>query len=162
RGLSVTIVEKLEQLMSPLDADMASFVHAKFRKQGVRLALGSAVTGYERVQDGILTHLDVGEPLCSDMVVLAIGVSPDSTLAREAGLELGVRGSIAVDEHMRTSASDVYAVGDAVQIRHLVTGREAMISLAGPANQQARAAAAHVRRVARGCRGAHGRSTRKP
>lgn len=161
RGLSVTIVEKLEQLMSPLDADMASFVHAKFRKQGVQLALGSAVTGFERVQDGILTHLEAGEPLRSDMVVLAIGVSPDSTLAREAGLELGVRGSIAVDEHMRTSAPDVYAVGDAVQIRHLVTGREALISLAGPANKQARVAADNICDVPSVYRGAQGASILK-
>lgn len=144
RGIKVTLVEKMEQLLSPLDADMASFVSAKFRKEGVELLLGSAVTGFAQEDGGVRTLLDNREPVRSQMVVLAIGVTPDAALAREAGLEMGVRGSIAVDEHMRTSDPDIYAVGDAVQVRNFVTGEPALIALAGPANRQGRVAADNI------------------
>ena len=102
-GVEVTIVQMLDQLLTPLDKDMASFVHARFRAKGVHLMLKTAVSGFEEREGCILTHVDGGEPLCSEMAILAIGVSPDSSLAREAGLALGARGAISVDEHMRLS-----------------------------------------------------------
>lgn len=144
RGARVTIVEKMRQLLSPLDEDMASFVHAKFLKEGVRLALGSAVTGFEEKGKEILTHMDNREAIAGDMVILAIGVAPDSHLAKEAGLELGAAGAIAVDAHMRTSDADIYAVGDAVQCKNGATGQMARIALAGPANKQGRVAADNI------------------
>ncbi len=143
-GLDVTIVEKSKQLLSPLDPDMASFVHAEMRKQGVVLALGQSVAGFEDRDGGIDVLLENASAIHADMAVLAIGVTPDSSLAKEAGLELGIRGSILVNDRMETSDPDIYAVGDAVQIKHLVTGRDALISLAGPANKQGRIAADNI------------------
>ena len=143
-GVDVTIVQLLDQLLTPLDKDMASFVHARFRLKGVHLMLKTAVSGFEERDGCILTHVDGGEPLCAEMAVLAIGVSPDSALARESGLEIGARGAIVVDEHMRTSDPDIYAVGDAIQVRNAVTGSSGLVSLAGPANKQGRIAADHV------------------
>jgi len=143
-GVKVSIVQKPGHLLNILDGDMASFVHAKFRQKGVDLHLGSAVRGFEDREGCIMTHFDGRQPLCSQMVILAIGVSPDSALAREAGLELGVRGAIAVDENMRTSDPDIFAVGDAVQVRHGVSGKAAAIALAGPANKQGRIAADNI------------------
>ena len=144
RGVRVTIVQKPDHLLNTLDADMASFIHAKFKQKGVDVLLNTAVTGFEYQKDCILTHFDGGQPLRSQLVVLAIGVTPDSSLARDAGLDLGVRGSIAVDERMQTSDPDIYAVGDAVQVRHGVSGAYGLISLAGPANKQGRIAADNI------------------
>ena len=143
-GVSVTIVQRPKQLLAPLDADMASFVHAEMRRHGVALRLGETVTGFRQDGDSVLTLLEESEPLRSDMVLLAIGVTPDTHLAKEAGLELGIRGSIAVNERMETSVPDIYAVGDAVEVSHFVTGQKALISLAGPANKQGRIAADNI------------------
>ena len=143
-GVSVTIVQRPKQLLAPLDADMASFVHAEMRRHGVTLRLGETVTGFRQDGDSVLTLLEGSEPLRSDMVLLAIGVTPDTYLAKEAGLELGIRGSIAVNERMETSVPDIYAVGDAVEVTHFVTGQKALISLAGPANKQGRIAADNI------------------
>ena len=143
-GVSVTIVQRPKQLLAPLDADMASFVHAEMRRHGVALRLGETVTGFRQDGDSVLTLLEESEPLHSDMVLLAIGVTPDTHLAKEAGLRLGIRGSIAVNERMETSVPDIYAVGDAVEVTHFVTGQKALISLAGPANKQGRIAADNI------------------
>ena len=143
-GVSVTIVQRPKQLLAPLDTDMASFVHAEMRRHGVALRLGETVTGFRQDGDSVLTLLEESEPLRSDMVLLAIGVTPDTHLAKEAGLELGIRGSIAVNERMETSVPDIYAVGDAVEVTHFVTGQKALISLAGPANKQGRIAADNI------------------
>ena len=143
-GVSVTIVQRPKQLLAPLDADMASFVHAEMRRHGVALQLGETVTGFRQDGDSVLTLLEESEPLHSDMVLLAIGVTPDTHLAKEAGLKLGIRGSIAVNERMETSVPDIYAVGDAVEVTHFVTGQKALISLAGPANKQGRIAADNI------------------
>ena len=143
-GVSVTIVQRPKQLLAPLDADMASFVHAEMRRHGVALRLGETVTGFRQDGDSVLTLLEGSEPLHSDMVLLAIGVTPDTHLAKEAGLRLGIRGSIAVNERMETSVPDIYAVGDAVEVTHFVTGQKALISLAGPANKQGRIAADNI------------------
>lgn len=143
-GMEVSIVEGLEQLMSPFDPEMAAFLHGEVRRCGVKLHLGSFVDGFRESGGGVDVLLKSGETLHGDLVVLAIGVTPDTGLAREAGLELGLRGSIVVDEHMETSVKDIYAVGDAVQVRQLVTGYAAVISLAGPANKQGRIAADNI------------------
>ena len=143
-GMDVTIVQRPKQLMNPFDADMASFIHAEMRKHGVRLALGYSVEGFEEKDDGINVLLKDQPSIHADMVVLAIGVTPESTLARDAGLALGMKGSILVNDRMETSAPDIYAVGDAVQVRHYVTGEDALIALAGPANKQGRIAADNI------------------
>lgn len=143
-GVSVIIVEKAGQLLTTLDADMASFVHAKLRSRGIDLRLGKTVAGFSQNKNSVQTLLENGELLCSDMVLLAIGVTPDTHLAKNAGIKLGVRGSIAVNERMETSIPDIYAVGDAVEVTHFVTGQKVLISLAGPANKQGRIAADNI------------------
>ena len=143
-GMDVTIVQRPKQLMNPFDADMASFIHAEMRKHGVKLALGYSVEGFAERDGGVDVLLKDQPSIHADMVVLAIGVTPESTLARDAGLALGMKGSILVNDRMETSAPDIYAVGDAVQVRHYVTGEDALIALAGPANKQGRIAADNI------------------
>jgi NADPH-dependent 2,4-dienoyl-CoA reductase/sulfur reductase-like enzyme/rhodanese-related sulfurtransferase len=143
-GMEVTIVQRPKQLMNPFDADMAALLHNEVRRHGVKLALGHSVEGFEEKDGGVDVLLADAAPLHADMVVLAIGVTPDSHLAKEAGLELGVRGSILVNDRMETSAPDIYAVGDAVQVKHFVTGEDTLIALAGPANKQGRIAADNI------------------
>ncbi len=143
-GLEVTVAEGRSQLLAPFDADMASFLHCEMRKHGVRLALGQTVTGFEETADGLRVLLKDAEPLTADLAILAIGVAPDSRLAAQAGLKTGVRGSILVNDRMETSVPDVYAAGDAVQVTHLISGQETLISLAGPANRQGRIAADNI------------------
>lgn len=143
-GMEVTIVEQSRQLMAPFDPDMAAFIHAEVRKQGIRLVLGQTVDGFEENGEGVDVLLKDEHPLHTDMVVLAIGVTPDTHLAKEAGLKLGIKGSIVVNDRMQTSVSDIYAVGDAVQVKHVVTGQDTLISLAGPANKQGRIAADNI------------------
>ena len=141
RGLDVTIVQRPKQLMTPFDADMAALIHREVRAHGVRLALGHTVEGFAESEGGVQVLLKDEQPLQADMVILAIGVTPDSRLAAEAGLELGLKGSILVNDRMQTSDPDIYAVGDAVQVNHFVAGQPALIALAGPANKQGRIAA---------------------
>lgn len=143
-GLDVTIVQRPKQLMSPFDADMASFIHAELRKHGVKLALGHSVEGFAEQNGGVDVLLKDTAPIHADMVVLAIGVAPESALAKDAGLALGMKGSILVSDKMETSEPDIYAVGDAVQVKHYVTGDDALIALAGPANKQGRIAADNI------------------
>lgn len=143
-GLEVTIVQRPKQLMNPFDSDMAAFIHNEMRRHGIKLALGHTVEGFEEKDGGITVLLKGEEPIHADMAVLAIGVTPDTHLAKEAGLELGIKGSIVVNSRMETSVSDIYAVGDAVQVKHYVTGQDALISLAGPANKQGRIVADNI------------------
>ncbi|MBQ7290956.1 MAG: FAD-dependent oxidoreductase [Clostridia bacterium] len=143
-GMDVTIVQRPKQLMKPFDADMASLIHNEMRKHGVKLALGYTVEGFEESGDGIDILLKDNAPLRADMVALAIGVTPETTLAKEAGLELGIKDSIVVNDRMETSVPDIYAAGDAVQVKHYVTGEDTLISLAGPANKQGRIIADNV------------------
>ena len=143
-GMDVTIVQKPMHLMTPFDADMAALIHGEMRRHGVKLALGHTVEGFAQQGGGMDVLLQDAAPLHADMVILAIGVTPDTALAKEAGLELGVRGSIVVNDRMETSVPDIYAVGDAVQVRHFVTGQDALIALAGPANKQGRIAADNI------------------
>ncbi len=143
-GMEVTIVQRPKQLMNPFDPDMAAFIHGEARRHGIRLALGHTVEGFAERDGGVDVLRKDAVPLHADMVVLAIGVTPDTVLAKEAGLELGLKGSIVVNDRMETSDPDIYAVGDAVQVKHFVTGQDAVISLAGPANKQGRIAADNI------------------
>ena len=143
-GLDVTVVQRPRQLLNPLDADMAAFLHAQLRQRGVHLHLGRTVEGFAADGDRVNVLIKDEAPLTADMVVLAIGVTPDTALARDAGLELGIKGSIVVNDRMETSAPDIYAVGDAVQVKHFVTGQDTLLSLAGPANKQGRIAADNI------------------
>ena len=143
-GMDVTIVQRPKQLMSPFDADMASFIHAEMRKHGVKLQLGYTVEGFEKRDGGVDVLLKDATPVHADMVVLAIGITPETSLAKNAGLELGIKGSILVNDRMETSVPDIYAAGDAVQVKHYVTGDDALISLAGPANKQGRIIADNI------------------
>ena len=143
-GVNVTLVEAAGQLMAPFDRDMAAFLHAGLRKNGIGLLLGRMVEGFADTDGGIDVRLKDAGTLHADMAVLAIGVVPETGLAKAAGLELGIKGSIAVNDRMETSVPDIYAVGDAVQIRNFVTGADTLISLAGPANKQGRIAADNI------------------
>ncbi len=143
-GLEVTIVQRPRQLMNPFDPDMAAFIHAEMRRHGVKLLLGRTVEGFGESTNGVDVFLKDEAPLHADMVVLAIGVTPDTHLAKEAGLKLGIKESIAVNDRMETSVPDIYAVGDAVQVKHYVTAQDTLISLAGPANRQGRIAADNI------------------
>ena len=157
-GLDVTIVQRPKQLMNTLDYDMATFVHAKLREKGIRLELGRSVSGFEERDGQILTLIDGQDPLPADLVLLAIGVTPDSGLAKQTGLALGIKGSIVVNDRMETSVPDIYAVGDAVQVKHAVTGQDALIALAGPANKQGRIAADNICGLDSRYRGSQGSS----
>lgn len=143
-GLDVTVVQRPKQLLNPLDADMAAFLHAQLRQKGVKLMLGRTVEGFAADGDRVSVLIKDEAPLTADMVVLAIGVTPDTALAKDAGLELGIKGSIVVNDRMETSVPDIYAVGDAVQVKHSVTGQDTLLSLAGPANKQGRIAADNI------------------
>lgn len=143
-GMDVTIVQRPKQLMNPFDPDMAAFIHSKMRSHGIRLALGHTVEGFEEKEGGVQVLLKDEAPLQADMVILAIGVTPDTWLAKNAGLKLGIKDSIVVNDRMETSIPNIYAVGDAVQVKHYVTGLDALISLAGPANKQGRIAADNI------------------
>ena len=143
-GLDVTIVQSGKQLMNPFDPEMAAFIHNELRRHGVKLVFGHTVEKISDNEIGVTVTLDNGCTLSADMAVAAIGVAPDTALAKDAGIELGVKGSIVVNDKMETSAPDVYAVGDAVQVKNLVTEADDVIALAGPANKQGRIAADNI------------------
>jgi NADPH-dependent 2,4-dienoyl-CoA reductase/sulfur reductase-like enzyme/rhodanese-related sulfurtransferase len=141
-GLEVTLIEKLNQVMPPLDPEMSRLVERYLVKHGVKLELSDGVAGFRQAADGSLEVLtESGKAHPADVVILAIGVRPETELAKAAGLEVGQRGGIRVDEHMRTSDPDILAVGDAVEVKDFVTGQWTLIPLAGPANRQGRIAA---------------------
>jgi len=143
-GIGVSIIQRPEQLMEPFDRDMAALLHGEMRRNGVRLILGNAADGFEETDEGMRIRLADGSVLETEMAVLAMGVTPENALAKQAGLATGIRDSILVNERMETSVPDIYAVGDAVQVRHFVSGQDALISLAGPANRQGRIAADNI------------------
>ena len=144
RGLEVTVVQRGGHVMPIFDSDMASLLHNHLREHGVELLLEADVTGFQETAGSISTSLADGRVLKSDLVMLSIGVAPESALARETGLELGLHGSIKVDAHMRTSDPDIYAVGDAVEVTNVVSDSPALIALASPANKQGRIAADNI------------------
>ena len=140
QGIGVTIIQRSRQLLNILDPDMASFLHAKCRAAGIRLYFGTNVSDIR--EDTVYT--DQTEPIKADIIILAIGVTPENELAKKAGLALGQKGAIAVSDKMETSVPDIYAVGDAVQITHFITKKKAVITLAGPANKEGRIAADNI------------------
>ena len=141
RGVKTTVVEMLDQVMPPLDYEMAAMVRTHLTDKGVVCHLGDGVESFARRAEKIIVLTGKGKEIESDMVILSIGVRAESRIAREAGLEIGDRGGIKVDATMRTSDPDIYAVGDAVETRDFVTGLPVMTQLAGPANKQGRIAA---------------------
>ena len=142
RGFDVTLVEMGDQVLAPLDQEMARIVEGYVEKHGIRLALNDGVAGFQQAANDTLSVLTKsGKSYPADIVILALGVRPDTTLAKTAGLEIGQRGGIRVDDQMRTSNPDIFAVGDAVEIKDFVTGEWSLIALAGPANRQGRIAA---------------------
>ena len=160
-GVGVTILQRSEQVMPPLDWDMACELHAELRKNGVDLRFKHAVESYEETENGIRVHVKGRESIDCAFVVLAVGVVPESELAKAAGLELGPKGSIMVDSHMRTSDPDIYAVGDAVPVVDPVTGALKLTPLAGPANKQGRIAADNICGIPSEYRGTLGASVVK-
>jgi len=144
RGLDVTIVEMLDQVMSPLDFEMAALVHRHLQLNDVRLVLGDGLKAIAQQQGQLTVTLHSDRVLPADMVVLAVGVRPESDRARGAGLDLGPRGHIVVNDALQTSDPDIYAIGDAIQVKHAVTGQPTAIPLAGPANRQGRLVADHI------------------
>ncbi len=141
-GFDVTLVEMLDQVLAPLDPEIARLVEEHVKRHGVRLALNDGVAGFKQPDGGALeVQTKSGKTYPADIVILAIGVRPDTTLAKTAGLEIGERGGIRVDEHMRTSDPDIFAVGDAIEVKDFVTGQWSLVALAGPANRQGRIAA---------------------
>jgi NADPH-dependent 2,4-dienoyl-CoA reductase/sulfur reductase-like enzyme/rhodanese-related sulfurtransferase len=142
RGFDVTLVEMLDQILAPIDQEMARIVEGYVERHGIRLALNDGVAGFKQGANGTVDVLTkAGKTYPADIVILALGVRPDTSLAKSAGLEIGKRGGIRVDEHMRTSDPDIFAVGDAVEVKDFVTGEWSLIALAGPANRQGRIAA---------------------
>jgi NADPH-dependent 2,4-dienoyl-CoA reductase/sulfur reductase-like enzyme/rhodanese-related sulfurtransferase len=144
RGVQTTILEMAEQVMAPLDPEMAAIVHAHLREKGVVLELGQRVQTFKKSGNRLSVVTAQGNEFECDLVISAIGIAPENRLAREAGLALGPRGHIRVDAAMTTSEPDIYAVGDAVEVRHRVTDLPTNIALAGPANKQGRIAADNV------------------
>ena len=142
--IKVNLVQKGDHVLNPVDFDMASFLHAELRKNGVNLLLNKNVIEFKETKAGIKSIFENNEEIESQIIILAIGVLPETSLAKDAGLELGEKGSIVVNEKMETSENDIYAVGDAVAIKHLVTGTRTVISLAGPANKQGRIVADNI------------------
>jgi NADPH-dependent 2,4-dienoyl-CoA reductase/sulfur reductase-like enzyme/rhodanese-related sulfurtransferase len=142
RRFDVTLVEMGDQILAPLDPEMARIAEGYLERHGLRLALNDGVAGFEQGENATLKVLTKsGKAYPADIVILSLGVRPDTTLAKMAGLEIGERGGIRVDEHMRTSNPDIFAVGDAVEVKDFVTGEWSLVALAGPANRQGRIAA---------------------
>ncbi|CAI9390647.1 MULTISPECIES: CoA-disulfide reductase [Bacillaceae] len=139
RGIEVTIIEMAKQIMAPIDFEMASILHGNIKEKGVNLILENGVQAF--ANKGKKVILSDGTEIETDMTILSIGVKPENELAKVAGLELGERGGIVVNEYLQTSNEDIYAVGDAVEVVDYISGKKAMIPLAGPANRQGRIAA---------------------
>lgn len=137
-GLQVHIIEMQNQVMAPLDYDMAQLLHENIEENHVLLHLGDGVQSFEHTDKNVAIHLQSGKTINVEMVLLSIGVKPNSDLARDAGLVLNQRGGIVVDENMQTSVDNIYAVGDVVEVSHFVSKEKTMIPLAGPANKEAR------------------------
>ena len=138
-GLAVTLLQRSNQVLrSTLDYDMACLVHKELKKQGVQIHFQQTITGIEQQEDMVVVQNDAGQRFNADMLVLSIGVAPESDLARNAGLAVSKNGCIQVDAHLRTSNQDIYALGDAIEVTHFVSGKQTHIPLAGPANRQGR------------------------
>lgn len=143
-GLDVTIVEYSSHIIASIDREIANVLHSHLKEQGVSIKLNTGVTEMSKTENGLQLNLGDKGKIYADMVIMSVGVQPESSLAKEAGLELGMRNSIAVNEFMQTSDNDIFAVGDAVNIVNGITKKEGLIPLAGPANKQGRAVASNI------------------
>ena len=144
RGIKVKLIQRTESVMPNLDYDMACMLHAELLNNGVELMLSKNVVGFGNIRDKLEVRIEEEAPIETEFAILAVGVVPESHLAEEAGLELGIKKAIKVNSHMQTSDPDIYAVGDAVEVEHFVIGTAVHIALAGPANKQGRIAADHI------------------
>lgn len=144
RGLAATVVELQDQVLPPLDKEMTTPIAEHLKAKGVTLLLGDSATAFEKTADEIVVQLTSGERLPAQLVILGVGVRPENKLAVDAGLDIGPRGGIRVNEHLQTSDPDIYAVGDAIEVKDFVLGGPAQVPLAGPANRQGRIAADHI------------------
>jgi len=143
-GVSTTVVELQDQVLPPLDKEMTTPLAETLAAKGVNLLLGEAAEGFEQTSNGLIVRLKSGQELPAQLVALGIGVRPENRLAVDAGLDVGPRGGIQVNEHLRTSDPDIYAVGDAIEVKDFVTGDPTQVPLAGPANRQGRIAADNI------------------
>ena len=143
-GLEVSIIEMLDQVMAPLDYEMAQLLHENISRNGVKLHLGDGVSSFKDTGEKVDITLKSGKTVSAELVILAIGVRPNGELAKDAGLEMNARGGIVVDEYLKTSDPDIYAVGDVIEVEDFIDKSRTMIPLAGPANKQGRIAANNI------------------
>ena len=161
-GIEVTIVEMLDQVMAPLDYEMAKLLHENIEKNGVKLCLGDGVSAFSQTDDGgVRVELKSGKAIEAELAVLAIGVRPNNELAKAAGLTLNARGGVVTDEYLRTSDPDIYAVGDVIEVEDFILKGRTMVPLAGPANKQGRIAANNIAGFAEKYEGTQGSSVVK-
>jgi rhodanese-related sulfurtransferase len=159
RGIEVTVVEMANQVMAPLDYEMAAIVHNHLRAKGVNLILEDGVKAF--LQKGTTIELTSGTRLCSDLTILSIGVRPENQLALNAGLDVGQRGGILVNDYLQTNDENIFAIGDAIEVKDYINGNAAMIPLAGPANRQGRIVANNIYGKAERYKGTLGTSIAK-
>ncbi|MDZ7548456.1 NAD(P)/FAD-dependent oxidoreductase, partial [Clostridium perfringens] len=138
RGIKVTLVEAAPHVLAPFDSEFSCLIERELNANDISIILNDKVNGFEETSDSIKVNLGSGKEIVADMVISAIGVTPDTSFIRDTGIELGERGHIIVDDHMRTNKEGIFAVGDAVVVKDYVNGKEAFIPLAGPANRQGR------------------------
>ncbi len=143
-GIEVTVVEMLDQVMAPIDYEMAQIVHQHMRNKDIKLSLKDGVKSFADKAGKTVVTLQSGKEIRADIVMLSIGVRPQSALAKDAGLDLGPRGHIVVDEHLKTNDDSIYAIGDAIEVVDFVNGKQTAIPLAGPANKQGRIVANNI------------------
>ncbi len=160
-GLDVSIVEMLDQVMAPLDFEMAQLLHETIELNGVNLILGDGVESFRDTGDGVNITLKSGKVVSTELVILSIGVRPNGQLAKEAGLEMNKRGGVVVDDHLRTSDPSIYAVGDVIEVEDFISKGRTMVPLAGPANKQGRIAADNIAGGDDAYRGTQGTSVAK-
>ena len=158
RGLEVTLIEAADHILAPFDGEMSALAEKELVDHGVKLILKDGVKAFKEKEDGLEVTLSSGTVVRADIAILAIGVVPDTSFLKDSGIELGERGHIITDEHMRTNVEGVYAVGDAVLVKDFVTGEKAAIPLAGPANRQGRIAADNICGLASTYKGTQGTS----
>ena len=144
KNINVTVIEKADQVMAPLDPEMASFIHGEIKRRNIALYLNSDITEISNSGKKKIIKLKSGEVVETDIIIASIGVVPDSELAKNAGLKMSSKGAVEVDEYLKTSDSDIYAAGDVIEIRNAVTGQKGLVPLAGPANKQGRTAADNI------------------
>jgi rhodanese-related sulfurtransferase len=143
-GITTTVVELQDQVLPPFDKEMTTPIAEQLANKGVSVLLGQSAEAFEKSDDGLVVRLKSGQRLPAQLVILGVGVRPENKLAVDAGLEVGPRGGIRVNEHLQTSDPNVYAVGDAIEVKDFVTEQPAQVPLAGPANRQGRIAADHI------------------